>query len=514
MTTLRIVLGDQLTFSLPSLEDLDAANDVILMGEFEQEATNVRHHQKKLAFMWSAMRHFAQSLAEQYHLFYWCFEDDDNPHNWHDAVAHAVDHYQPECIVVTQPNDYRVWQMVDDWQNQWSVPVEIREDTRFLCTPAEFAEWAEGRRSLRMEHFYRRMRQAYGILYNQGQPEGGQWNYDANNRQSPSSDLQPPSPYSVEPDAITEQVLEVVDKHFSHHFGKLRPFSFAVTREQALEALQFFIQYNLPYFGDYQDAMLTDQHWMYHSHLSFYLNIGLLTPLECIQQVEQVYYQGDAPLNAVEGFIRQILGWREFIRGIYWLKMPEYRQRNALNAQRPLPELFWTGDTQMNCLKQCVKTTQENAYAHHIQRLMVLGNFALLVGAHPDYVNEWYHLVYADAYEWVELPNVTGMILFADGGLFASKPYAAGGSYINKMSDYCKNCVYKVSHKTGPQACPFNYLYWDFLQRNQDVLQHNPRLGMAYKTWQRMSDDKKAAIKRDAERFLQELPFDQDLDNT
>ena len=263
-------------------------------------------------------------------------------------------------------------------------------------------------------------------------------------------------------DAITQEVLRDVARVFPDHFGDLEPFHFAVTRKQALKVLKEFIEQRLPAFGDYQDAMIEGEPWMYHSHLSFYLNCGLLLPLECVQAAEQAYHAGTAPLNAVEGFIRQIMGWREYIRGIYWLKMPDYAKSNFLAATRSLPEFYWTGDTQMNCLKQCVLETKKNAYAHHIQRLMVLGNFALLAGIDPRQVNEWFLIVYADAYEWVELPNVSGMILFADGGYLGSKPYAAGGNYIHKMSNYCQNCTYKVTQKNGEQACPFNYLYWNF----------------------------------------------------
>ena len=294
----------------------------------------------------------------------------------------------------------------------------------------------------------------------------------------------------------------MVAEHFPEHFGDLEPFYFAVTREDALEALEHFIQERLQLFGDFQDAMLEDEPWMYHSHISFYLNCGLLLPLECIQAAEKAYQQGLAPLNAVEGFIRQILGWREFIRGIYWLKMPEYKNSNYLEATAQLPEFFWTAETKLNCLKQSILQTKKLAYAHHIQRLMVIGNFALLAGIDPRFVNEWYLIVYADAYEWVELPNVSGMVLFADGGILASKPYAAGGSYINKMSNYCKNCLYSPQIKNGAKACPFNYLYWDFLARNRDKLANNPRLGMMYKTYDKMPEDKQQAIQDDARLFL------------
>ena len=349
------------------------------------------------------------------------------------------------------------------------------------------------------------MRRQYNILMSGDKPIGDQWNFDQENRQPPKAGLDIPQPFSVKPDAITHEVLELVENKFSDHFGSLDQFHMATTRQGALDALDFFIKHNLVLFGTYQDAMLMDEPWLYHSHISFYLNCGLLEPLECIQAAEKAYHNDNAPINAVEGFIRQILGWREYIRGIYWHMMPNYTNLNFLNAKNPLPEFYWNAETDMRCLQQSVKQTIDHAYAHHIQRLMVLGNFALLVGIDPKYVNEWFLIVYADAYEWVELPNVSGMALFADGGVLGSKPYAASGAYINKMSNYCKHCVYKVSDKTGPTACPFNYLYWDFLDRNKEVLAKNPRMRLIYQAYHRMSDEKKETIKSSAKSFLKNI---------
>jgi len=353
-----------------------------------------------------------------------------------------------------------------------------------------------------MEYFYREMRRKYSVLMNLDGPVGGKWNYDAENRNPPAKGLDIPDTYKAVPDEITKDVMALVETHFDDHFGDLSPFHFAVTRDQALAALDEFITRRLRLFGGYQDAMIQGEPWMYHSHIGLYLNCGLLTPLECISRAEAAYHDGSAPLNAVEGFIRQILGWREYVRGIYWLKMPDYKSMNFLAADRSLPSFYWTGDTQMNCMRQCINETKQNAYAHHIQRLMVLGNFALLAGLDPAEVNEWYLLVYADAYEWVELPNVAGMILFADGGQMASKPYAASGSYINKMSDYCGACKYKPTVKNGPSACPFNYLYWDFLARNEEKLRGNPRMGFMYKSLDRMNGEKRQAIRDDSRRFF------------
>ena len=312
-------------------------------------------------------------------------------------------------------------------------------------------------------------------------------------------------------DAITQDVIDLVEKEFSDHFGDISPFHFAVTRDDALTVLSDFIEERLPHFGQYQDAMVEGKPWLYHSHIAFYLNCGLLSPKEAIDAAESAYYAGTAPLNSVEGFIRQILGWREFVRGFYWHFMPSLKSDNYFNHNRSLPDFFWNGQTNMNCMRQCIKETQANAYAHHIQRLMVLGNFCLLTGLSPEEVQQWYLLVYADAYEWVELPNVAGMALYSDGGQLASKPYVASGSYINKMSNYCKNCGYQVSKKTGPKACPFNYLYWHFIDKHKEKLSGNPRMAMMYKTHGRMKDENINAMKDSVTIFLTKLSENEEV---
>lgn len=506
MTTLRLILGDQLSDQITSLEGCNKKTDIILMCEVWDEATYVKHHKKKIAFLFSAMRHFAQDLQNKgFQLRYINLDDPKNTGSFSDEVERATREIKPDKIIVTAPGEYRVLMNMQQWEQRLGVSVEIREDKRFLCTPDEFETWTKGRKSLRMEYFYREMRKKYNILMNGEKPIGGQWNYDAENRKPPKESLDIPKPYSAQVDNITQDCINLVASKFPGHFGDLEPFYLAVTREQALYALDKFIEERLVKFGDYQDAMIEGEPWMFHSHLSFYLNCGLINPLEMVRKAEDTYKNKKAPLNAVEGFIRQIIGWREYIRGIYWLKMPKYTEENFFAADGALPDFYWSGQTKMNCLRQCVLETKQNAYAHHIQRLMVLGNFALLAGISPQQVNEWFLIVYADAYEWVELPNVSGMILFADGGYLASKPYAAGGAYINKMSDYCKNCSYKVTKKNGPDACPFNYLYWDFFLRNEDKLRGNPRLNYSYATIDKMDEEKKNAIRDDARRFLNSL---------
>ena len=503
---LRLVLGDQLTRDLSSLADLDPATDVVLMAEVIEEVTYVRHHKRKVAFLFSAMRHFADALrAEGIQVDYVRLDDPANSGSFGGEVARAVSRHEMRQLIVTEPGEYRVLAAMRDWQDQYDIAVEIRNDDRFMCPPERFADWADGRKQLRMDFFYREMRREHDVLMDGKEPVGGKWNYDAENRESPDLSLAVPAPLSFAPDTITKEVLALVADRCAGHFGALDDFGFAVTRAQALEVLDHFIAQRLPLFGRYQDAMIEGEPWMYHSHIGFYMNAGLLLPAEVVRAAETAWHNGHAPLNAVEGFIRQIMGWREFIRGIYWLKMPDYAEMNFLGASRALPDFYWTGATGMNCLAQSIDATRRYAYAHHIQRLMVLGNFALLAGIDPRYVNEWFLVVYADAYEWVELPNVSGMVLFADGGYLASKPYAAGGAYISRMSNYCDNCQYKVARKTGEGACPFNYLYWDFLIRNRAKLGNNARLGMIYRSLDRMAPERVAAIEADAAAFLDML---------
>lgn len=507
MTALRLVLGDQLSHGLAALADIDASKDIVLMAEVHEEVTYVKHHKRKVALLFSAMRHFAGELREAGITVDYIRLGDTSSSGTSlgGELARAVARHKPDRLVVTEPGEFRLLRAMRDWQAEFEIDVEIRPDTRFLCPHEMFADWAEGRKVLRMDFFYREMRRHHEVLMKDGKPIGGKWNYDAENRASPDLSLTVPKPKIFPPDEITTEVLELVAEHCSDHFGDLDDFGFAVTRDQALAVLDHFIAERLPLFGTYQDAMIEGEPWMYHSHIGCYMNCGLLQPSEVIRAGEAAYHAGEAPLNAVEGFIRQILGWREFVRGIYWLKMPEYASLNFLQAKRSLPDFYWTGATEMNCIAQSVDATRRYAYAHHIQRLMVLGNFALLAGIDPRLVNEWFLVVYADAYEWVELPNVSGMVLFADGGYLASKPYAAGGAYINRMSNYCGNCRFKVAKKTGDEACPFNYLYWDFMIRNRDHLGGNARLGMMYKSLDRMAPERVVEIQSDATRFLTSL---------
>lgn len=503
---MRLILWDQLSKDISCLRGVDKHSDIIVFIETMEECTYVQHHKKKLIFLLSAMRHFADELQQQdYHVHYVKLDDRDNTQSLSSELQRLSNKLHAKKLAVTLPGEYRLFATLLEMKNTLGIDVNILEDDRYLSSREMFQRWATDKKTLRMEYFYREMRKKYHILMQDNLPEGGKWNYDVENRHFPKTAIRIPTPYQQPVDEMTQDVIALVEKHFIDHFGESMPFHYAVTRKEALQALKSFIKYRLPHFGDYQDVMMQNEPWLFHSHISFYLNVGLLNPLECIKAAEAAYYRGTASLSATEGFIRQILGWREFVRGIYWLKMPAYKNSNYLDATRPLPAFFWTGQTEMNCLKQCVQDTKLNAYAHHIQRLMVLGNFALLAGINPIEVNEWYLIVYADAHEWVELPNVTGMILYADGGFLASKPYIASGSYINKMSDYCKNCTYQVTLKSGPKACPFNFLYWNFLLQHRDLLKNNQRLSMIYASLGKMSRDKISDIYLDSEAFLAKL---------
>ncbi len=506
MATLRFVLGDQLSRSISALDGLDLEHDVVLMVEVAQETSYVGHHKQKIALILAAMRHFAQSLREEgVRVDYVELDHPDNTGSFGGELARAVARHGPDCVFVTEPGEWRVFVMMQDWREELDLPVYIRPDTRFVCSRERFAAWAHGRKSYRMEFFYREMRRLTGLLMAGEEPEGGQWNFDPDNRKALPKGVRAPARPGFAPDETTRAVLDLVAARFPDNFGDLEPFRWGVTRSEALAALDGFVTDALPSFGDYQDAMKSGEPFLFHGLISPYLNIGLLEPLEVCHAAQAAWREGRAPLNAVEGFIRQIIGWREYVRGIYWLEMPDYAKTNALDAKRPLPWFYWSGETEMNCLRQCIGDTKRHAYAHHIQRLMVTGNFALLAGVAPAEIEDWYLAVYADAYDWVELPNTHGMVMWADGGLLGSKPYAASGAYIDRMSDYCMACAYDVKAKAGENACPFNYLYWNFLIGNEARLGRNPRLAMPYRTLAKMPPARREEIVADAVRFLDGL---------
>lgn len=502
MNRLVLVLGDQLSEGLSALRDADKERDIVVMAEVVEEATYVTHHPKKIALVLAAMRQFATHLSRAgWDVRYAQLDDTENAGSIVGELLRRAEETGASEVLATEPGE---WRLINKLKHA-PMKIHILPDDRFIASHQMFEDWAEGRKQLRMEYFYREMRRKTGLLMEGDKPIGDKWNFDHDNRKPAPDDVSFDGPLRFEPDETVQEVLALVQARFGDHFGTLDPFWFATTRAQALEALEHFISNALAKFGDFQDAMLSENRFLYHALISAYINIGLLDPLEVCEKVAEAYAQDDVPINAAEGFIRQIIGWREYMRGIYFLEGPEYPTRNALGHTRALPDLFWGGETDMRCLSKAVEQTQQEAYAHHIQRLMVTGNFALLAGIDPTAVHQWYLAVYMDAFEWVEAPNTVGMSQFADGGIIASKPYVSSGAYINRMSDYCKGCAYKVSQKTGEGACPFNLLYWHFLDRHRDRFKSNARMGNMYRTWDRMDGDKRETVLSEAQDFLDRL---------
>jgi deoxyribodipyrimidine photolyase-related protein len=499
---LVLVLGDQLTPELSALRAADPARDAVVMAEVMAEGSYVPHHPQKIALVLAAMRKHAAALAAAgWRVLYSRLDDPDNAQSIPGELLRRAAATGAREVLATRPGEWRLIAALDQ------VPLAVTQlpDDRFLCSEADFAAWAAGRAQLRMEWFYREMRRRTGLLMEGDRPAGGQWNYDRDNRRRAAADLLRPRPPRFAPDAATEEVLALVEARFPGRFGRLRPFGWATDRAGALAALDHFATRALPRFGAEQDAMLAGEPFLSHALLSPYLNLGLLGWREVCDRVEAEWRAGRAPLAAAEGFIRQIIGWREFVRGIYFLAGPDYTAGNALGHRRPLPAAYWGGETRMACLGAVVGQTRDLAYAHHIQRLMVTGNFALLAGVDPAAVHAWYLSVYIDAFEWVEAPNTLGMSQFADGGLVASKPYAASGAYIDRMSDYCKGCGYSVAEKAGDRACPFNLLYWHFVVRHRDRLAANPRMAAVFRSWDRMDPARRGRVLAGAEAVLARL---------
>ena len=502
--TAILILGDQLSWHHPALVDADPDEVVIVMAEVMEEATYVRHNRHKIALLFSAMRHFAQALrAKGFEVAY--YDLDASLPNLLAACEQAVREWQCQALHICEPGEHRLMAHMVEWSDALGLPVKLLEDTRFLSSRSDFSSWAEGRKQLRMEYFYREMRKRYGLLMDADQPEGGKWNYDADNRTGWRGQCDIPARPEPELSDLTREVMELVGQAFPDFPGDLSMFRWAVTHEAAQSELDWFCEHALPHFGTYQDALAESSPWLFHGLISMYLNCGLLEPLAVCEQVEAAYRRGHCSLSAAEGFIRQILGWREYVRGLYWHHMPDYKARNALSATRPLPDWFWTGDTQMRCLSQALKQSLDLGYAHHIQRLMVIGNFALIAGLDVESVCDWYLGVYIDAYEWVELPNTLGMALFADGGIMASKPYAASGKYIQKQGDHCKSCRYDPKKVTGEGACPYNGLYWHFIDRHNELLSQNPRMGLIMGGWRKRADADRESVLQWADQTLGQL---------
>jgi len=497
MRTLVVVLGDQLDIDAAAFDGFDPAQDAVWMAEVSEESTHVWSSKPRIALFLAAMRHFAKALRKAgRRVHYTRLDDPGNRGSLAAELTATLSLRPPQRVVMTAPGDWRVLQALKAVVGAAGLELELCEDRHFFTTVGEFAAHAKGRKSLRLEYFYRELRQRHDVLMDDGKPIGGKWNFDADNRESFGRDgpLDVPARTTFAPDALTREVIALVEERFAQHPGSLDSFAWPVTREQALSSLHAFIDQRLPLFGRYEDAMWPGEPWLYHSQLSAALNLKLLNPREVVRAAESAYHAGNAPLQSVEGFIRQILGWREFVRGIYWTGMPGYAERNALHAQQPLPAWYWTGDTDMACLRDAITQTLQHGYAHHIQRLMVTGLYALMLGVRPQQLHEWYLSVYVDAVEWVELPNTLGMSQYGDGGVMASKPYVATGKYIQRMGGPCAGCRYDPALREGERACPYTTLYWDFLMRHEALLLKNPRMALQVKNVARLSEAQRRAV--------------------
>ncbi len=495
-----LVLGDQLDPAAASFDGFDASRDVIWLAEVAAESEHVWTSKPRIAFFLSAMRHFCDSQRKLGRtVCYSALDDPANTQSLPTELQRVVAELRPERLVMTEAGEWRVQEAIAATAKAAGVPLEVRPDRHFFCTRTDFAAHTEGRKMLRMEFFYREVRRRHRVLLDEkGGPEGGAWNYDHDNRGSfkrggpKEAGLRPPA--LTKPDAITRAVLTLVEKRFASHPGKLEKFAWPVTPEDARATLRDFIVHRLPKFGQFQDAMWVDEPWLFHARISAAMNVKLLNPREVVAAAEAAYREGKVHLASAEGFIRQILGWREYVRGIYWHYMPRYLNLNALGAKEKLPAFYWTAKCEMNCLRQSIEQTLEHGYAHHIQRLMVTGLYALLLGVEPQSVHAWYLGVYVDAVEWVELPNTLGMSQYGDGGIMASKPYAATGKYIDRMSNYCSGCRFDPAKSVGEDACPFTTLYWDFLLRHETLLAKNQRMALQVKNLARLPGTDRTAI--------------------
>ena len=501
MRNLIIVLGDQLDLESAAFDGFDRQHDLVWMAEVPEESTHVPAHKARSALFLTAMRHFAAALRQRRFAIRYLRLGQHSYTDFSAALGADIGTHKPQRLVVVQPGEYRVLDLLERVATCAGVPLEVRPDRHFMIDLQTFDRWSEGRKGLRLEHFYRYLRQRHDILMDGRRPVGGNWNYDKENRKSfgkrgPGA-IRPPICFPA--DRTARDVFEDVERHFGNNPGSLAHFDWPVTAHQAEQALADFIQHRLPVFGPYQDACWHGEPYLYHSRLSAAMNLKLISPKRVIDAAVEAYQRDEAPLASVEGFIRQVLGWREFVRGIYWRFMPDYLQLNSLEAEQPLPDFYWTGNTEMRCLSATIGQTLEYGYAHHIQRLMITGLFALLLGVRPHQVHEWYLAIYVDAVEWVELPNVLGMSQFADGGLMSSKPYVASGKYIQRMSNYCTQCRFDPADSTGDNACPFTTLYWDFLIRHQSRFAKHPRAGLQWRNLNRLSSDQLATIAHRAE---------------
>ncbi len=503
------ILGDQLSHSHPALRAGRKAEDRVLMIESRKRGGHVRYHRQKLVLIYAAMRHFARELqAAGWQVDYHRLETTED---FRSGWERYLDVGGSRDVVMAEPNNFFEQRAVEAIGRKLKVEIRFLPTGQFLVGRDEFAEWARGRKGLRMEDHYRRVREEFSILVDQdGEPEGGTWNYDHDNRQTFSAwkseaGSTPLETLREKPDELTREVMDEVERYFPEAPGSANGFWLPVTRDGARRWLARFVSERLENFGNFQDVMVAGERTLFHSVISPMLNVGLLLPMECVDAALGAYREDGAPLAATEGFVRQIIGWREFINGVYWLRMPEYLELNALGAERELPEFFYSGETSLNCLHETISQVVETGYNHHIQRLMILGNFLLLTGVRPGEALRWFTEMYLDAHEWVMAGNVIGMALHADGGFMASKPYVGAAAYISKMSNYCDGCVYDPKRKSGEGACPFNLLYWNFYDQHQERFVRNPRTAMVVRSWLKRAEEEREQIVTEAGDFLKSL---------
>ena len=505
MKTLRLLLGDQLNYQHSWFQNTDE-NVVYFMAEMKQETNYVKHHIQKVVAFFKSMRSFSDWLQrEKHHIVYFTLDDKQNQHDLVENLKQLIKQQHIEKFEYQLPDEYRLDEQLQNFCKEISIETKAYDTEHFLTSRTDFAEFFKGKKQFVMEYFYRDMRKKYDIMMlSEKNPEGRKWNFDQSNRKKWKGT--PEIPVEKKLENSVSEIYEMIQKAKIETMGSIdvENFSWTTNRPDALALLDYFCENLLAYFGDYQDAMHTKEYFLFHSRLSFAMNSKMLHPKEVIETVISHWraHKDEINISQVEGFVRQILGWREYMRGMYWKEMPNYRTLNKLDNTNSLPDFYWTGNTKMNCLKHAITQSLEKAYAHHIQRLMITGNFALLTQMHPDAVDEWYLGIYIDAIEWVEITNTRGMSQFADGGLVATKPYVSSGSYINKMSNYCKGCVYKVSKKTEDDACPFNSLYWNFLDEKRTYLKDNQRMTMMYSLLDKMDVTKLEALKNRAQAII------------
>ncbi|MGM7319251.1 cryptochrome/photolyase family protein [Idiomarina sp. ST10R2A5] len=511
--TVRLVLGDQLNVRHSWFRQKEQGVLYVMM-ELKQETDYVVHHRQKVLAFFSAMRAFANALDSAGHrLHYIKLDDSDNQQSLTQNLEYIMAQNKRAILECQQPDEYRLDHQLRSWAGARSIKLNWYDTEHFLTARDSLREYFPDSKNYLMETFYRKVRQQYDILMENGRPVGGRWNYDEENQKKI------PANQGVEPPLVFSNDVSDIDtllqKCHIQTMGKASPnqLIWPVNRQQSQQLLEHFCQFGLPNFGRYQDTMATadtlkEAHWsLYHSRLSFSLNTKMLHPLEVVKAAVNTWSENQESISIaqIEGFCRQIIGWREFVRGIYWAHMPDYKNLNALDHNKPLPHFYWTGDTKMNCLHHSIEQSLEYAYAHHIQRLMITGNFALLAGVSPDALDDWYLGIYIDAIEWVEMPNTRGMSQYADNGLIATKPYIASANYMQKMGHYCKECYYDPKKKSGDKACPFNSLYWHFIERHKEQFKDNHRMRMMYQVWGKKTNEEQQALLKQAEIYLDNI---------